>query len=192
MAREAKPKYIIMCVGFTHSGKTTFAKNLVKELPDLVLIDNDEIASFINEKFSPAVFSEYNKTKRSYQEPNLKFLLATEILKFCLKANLNIIQASGNLGSDARIFIKKYAKKFNYQLITIYFNLPRETILDRINNTKKETKSFRSAKSWSEILPKQLSYAKLPPSRKNTIFYEINKKEDYASVLSMVLKLLKN
>jgi len=59
-------KYVIMCVGYTHSGKTTFAKKLIKNITNIVLIDNDEIASFINETYKTAVFSEYNKEKRTF------------------------------------------------------------------------------------------------------------------------------
>jgi len=183
-------KYVIMCVGFTHSGKTTFAKKLIQSVYDIVLIDNDEIACFINEKYPLAVFSDYNKVKRTYKEPNFKFLIFQEIFKFCLRARLNVIHSSGNLGEDSRQFIKKNVKKHNYKLITIFFNLPREVILERIKNTKKDTKAFKSSKSWSEILPRQDRYAKLPPSKKDTIYFEIKNDRDYQEVFKEVKKLL--
>ena len=184
-------KYIIMCVGYTHSGKTTFAKKLTKVVKDVVTIDNDEIATFINEKYPLAAFSKYNKIKRTYKEPNLKFLLYQEILKFCLRADLNVIHASCNLGKDSRFFNKQQAKKYNYQLITIYFNLPRELILKRIKNTRKDTKAFRSSNKWLEILPKQDNYAELPPSQKNTRYFEIKNMQDYKDTLTKLTKLLK-
>lgn len=179
-----------MCVGYTHSGKTTFAKKLEKRAKNIVLIDNDEIATFINKKYPLAVFSPYNKIKRTYKEPNFKFLIFQETLKFCLRAGLNIIHASGNLGNDSRTFIKNNVKKYNYKLITVYFNLPKELILERIKNTKKDTKAFRSSKKWSEILPRQESYASLPPSDKKTIYFEIKNPKDYQIVLSELEKLL--
>ena len=179
-----------MCVGYTHSGKTTFARNLEKELTNIVLIDNDDIATFINAKYPVAVFSPYNSVKRTYKEPNFKFLIFQESFKFCLRAGLHVIHASGNLGKDSRIFIRKNVKKYNYKLITIYFNLPKELLLERIKNTKKDTSAFRSSKKWSEILPKQELYAKLPPSRKNTVYFEINKKDDYDKVCKEIIKLI--
>lgn len=179
-----------MCVGYTHSGKTTFAKDLVKDESNIVLIDNDEIATFINAKYPLAVHSSYNRVKRTYKEPNFKFLLFQEIFKFCLRADLNVIHSSGNLGEDSRKFIKINAKKYNYKLVTIYFNLPRELLLERIKNTKKDTKAFRSSKSWSEILPKQDLYANLPPSNKNTIYFEIKNEKDYQIVSKEVKELL--
>ena len=179
-----------MCVGYTHSGKTTFAKELVKDISDIVLIDNDEIACFINEKYPLAVHSSYNSVKRTYKEPNFKFLIFQEVFKFCLRAGLNVIHSSGNLGEDSRRFIKKNAKKYKYKLITVYFNLPKELILKRIQNTKKDTKAFRSSRSWSEILPRQERYAKLPPSKKDTLYFEIQNDEDYKKVLIELNKLL--
>ena len=179
-----------MCVGYTHSGKTTFARKLVKELTDIVLLDNDDIASFINSQYPTAVFSDYNKIKRNFKEPNLKFLLSKDILKFCLRAGLNIIHASGNLGKDARLVILNNAKKHNYKIITIYFNLPKELILSRIKITKKSKNCFKLSKSWAQVLKKQELYAELPPTKKNAIYYEIQNLEDYQRVFKELKKLL--
>lgn len=35
-----------MCVGHTHTGKTTFARKLASQISDLVVIDNDDISLF--------------------------------------------------------------------------------------------------------------------------------------------------
>jgi len=183
-------KYIIMCVGHTHNGKTTFARKFVDQVKNIILVDNDDVASFINKTYPLAVFSEYNKVKRTYKDPNLKFLLAQDIFKFCLKAGLNVIHCSGNLGKNARLVITKNAKKYNYELITIYFNLPREVILERLNNSKKDTIVFKSAKKWSEVLAKQDLYAELPPSQKNTIYFEIKNSKDYQEVFNKVKEIV--
>jgi len=188
--KERQDKFVVMCVGYTHSGKTTFAKKLVKDVGEIVLLDNDEIATFINEKYPLAVFSDYNKVKRTYKEPNLKFLLFQEVFKFCLRAGVNVIHSSGNLGKDSRQFIKINTKKYNYKLVTVYFNLPKELISERIKNTKKDTKAFKSSKSWSEILPRQELYAELPPSKMDTIYFEIQNEADYKSVLNELKNLL--
>ncbi len=66
-------KYVVMCVGRTHTGKTTFARKLARYLLNATIIDNDEIALFISKAYPAAVFSPYNKIRRTLQEPNLKF-----------------------------------------------------------------------------------------------------------------------
>lgn len=183
-------RYVIMLVGYTHSGKTTFAKKITKGVDNLVVIDNDEIADFINQKYPAAVFSKYNKTKRNFKKPNLKFLISQDIFKFSLCAKINILFASGNLGKDVRLIIKNNAKKHNYKLVTVYFNLPRNVILSRIKGTKKSTTCFRKSKTWYEVLKNQESYAELPPSRGKTNYFEIKNSEDYEKTLLELKKLL--
>ena len=179
-----------MCVGHTHTGKTTFAKKLAKAVSNLVIIDNDDISAFLNKEYSIAVMSPYNKVKRTYRQPNLKFLVSQDIFKFCLRAGLNVIHSSGNLGKDARLLIKNNAKKYGYSLITIYFNLSKDLIHKRLNNTKKDTKSLWRSKNWQEVLEKQENYAELPPSKRNTIYFEIKNDKDYKKVFMEVKKII--
>src|SRR3989338_2561269 len=181
-------KYIVMCVGHTHTGKTTFAKKLKKEISNLVIIDNDDIGAFLNDKYSVAVLSPYNKVKRTFREPNFKFLISQDIFKFCLRAGLNVIHSSGNLGKDARLLVKNNAKKYGYNFITIYFNLSKELIKERITNTTKDTKSLWRSNNWLEVMEKQENYAELPPSKRGTIYFEIQNDNDYEKVFSEVRK----
>lgn len=185
-----RKKYIIMCVGHTHTGKTTFARKLAKEIADLVIIDNDDISAFLNEKYLAAVLSPYNKVKRNFKEPNLKFLLSQDIFKFCLRAELNVIHSSGNLGKDARSVIKNSAKKYGYKLITIYFNLSKDVIHKRIASAKKSTKSLWRSKNWYQVMENQENYAELPPSKINTIYFEIKNDKDYKKVFTEVKKMV--
>lgn len=189
MATQPK-KYVIMCVGYTHSGKTTFAKKLAKAFPQLVSIDNDEIAHFVKEKYQAAVLSEYNKSKRSLKDPNLKFLLWKDVYNFCLNTGLSIVLSNGNLGKDIRDLIFLRAKAKGYTVITVYFNLEHEVILRRLKESKKSIKMFVRSKNWQEVLDNQKGYAELPPSKKNTIYFEINKDDDYRLVAKEIEKLL--
>ena len=50
-------RFVIITVGKTHSGKTTFARELEKEFPHSFVMDQDNQAEFINahyEKLQPA------------------------------------------------------------------------------------------------------------------------------------------
>lgn len=184
-------KYVIMCVGHTHTGKTTFAKKLSKKFPNFQIIDNDEIAVFLNKHYHTVVFSDYNKKKRSYKEPNLKFLISQEIFEFCLRAGLNVIHSSCNLGKDARSALVRNSKKYNYKTITIYFNLPKSVILKRIKDTKKDTNCLRTSKNWHEVLVMQEGYAELPPAKNSDVYFEINNDRDYKRVFIELSDLLK-
>ncbi len=181
-----------MCVGFSHSGKTTFAKELTKEISDLVNTDNDVIASFLYQNYPLLVFCDYNKQKRTFKNPGLKFLLFKELFKFCLKTGLNVIHSSGNINKGSRNFIKDQAKKNGYKLITVYFNLPKEVILNRIKHSKKDKNIFIHSKSWTEALGRQERIAELPPSKKNTIYFEIKDDSDYKRAFTEIKKILKS
>ncbi|MFA6325144.1 MAG: AAA family ATPase [Candidatus Paceibacterota bacterium] len=183
-------KYVVMCVGFTHSGKTTFTKKLYKKIKNTVLLDNDEIANFINLQYKDLVFSSFNHTKKNYKDPGLKFLLSKQIFEFSLRAGLNLIQASCNLGKDAQSFIKKTTKKYNYKLITVYFNLPEKVLIKRIKNTKKDTRCFRLSLKWNQVLEKQKLYMNLPPDKNTDVYFEIKNNQDSRKVLSKLIELL--
>ena len=187
---DMKKRYLIMCVGFTHSGKTTFAQKLKKKNKNLVIIDNDNIANFINEEYKEIVFSSFNFEKKNYRDPGLKFHLSKEILIFALKAKLNIIHASGNLGRDAQKFIEKSAKKYSYKLITVYFNFPENFILSRIRVTTKSKKCFRLSWDWHDVLKKQKIYAQLPPCSTD-MYFEIKNIKDYNKTLKKLALILK-
>ena len=188
---KAKPKkYVVMCVGYTHTGKTTFAKKLVKDYPNTILVDNDEIALFLKEKYPLAVLSPYNKIKRSFKKPNFKFLIFKDIYDFSLHTGLNIVLSNGNLAKDIRSLISRKAKNHGYTLVTVYFDLPSNVILERLQNTKKSTKMFAYSTNWSQIIDNQKRYAELPPSKKNTVYFEIKNDSDSRITMKELGKLL--
>src|SRR3989344_5046020 len=135
-------KYVIMCVGHTHTGKTTFAKKLLRKHHKFTLLDSDEVAVFLREKYPLIVDSPYNKARYAFKDANLKITVFKDIYTFSLRTGLNLILSNGNLAKNMRSFVINNAKKHGYKIITIYFNLPREIILQRLKKTKKSNKVF--------------------------------------------------
>src|SRR3989344_2809743 len=111
-------KYVIMCVGRTHTGKTTFAKEVVKKFPNTIQIDSDEIAVFAKEKYPLVVESVYNKTRVDFN--NLKMVLFKDVYSFGLNIGLNIILSNSNLSKKVRSFVSNRARRHGYEIITIY------------------------------------------------------------------------
>ena len=57
-------RFVIMTVGKTHSGKTTFARNLEKEITNSVVIDQDNHAEFLQSTYPLLVPTKgHNKIK---------------------------------------------------------------------------------------------------------------------------------
>lgn len=181
-------KYVIMCVGRTHTGKTTFAKEVVKKFPAVLQIDSDEIAVFAKEKYPSVVESDYNKTRPDFK--NLKMVLFKDVYTFGLNIGLNIILSNSNLSRKVRSFVSGQARKHGYQIVTVYFNLPEEVILKRLHNTRKSDKVFIQSKTWAQVLERQRKISELPPSKRNTIYFEITNNNDEAMIMEEIGKLL--
>lgn len=187
---QGSKRYVIMCVGHTHSGKTTFAKKLVEMSNNIAIIDNDAIADFIAREYPAFVKSDYNKSKKTLQDPNLKFLLWKHILHFGLATGHNLILSNGNLGKDIRDFVRDAAVSNSYKLITVYFNLSRDTLLERIEETKKDTTMFVTEKNWSQVFENQEAYAVLPPEKGVAHYFEIKDPDETDTVLSSIIQLI--
>ncbi len=186
-----KQKYIVMCVGYTHSGKTTFAKELESELhATKVIIEGDVIAAFAKKNYIDVFTSDYSKSKKKISDPNLKFLLYKSIFGFSMNAGIQtIILSNGNLDNDIRNYITKSAQESDYKMITVYFNLPESTIAERIRSTTKGTDAFAYTKNWEDIKKQQDRYAELPPS-KTDIYYEITDEASLKQAKQSLISLL--
>ena len=180
-----------MCVGHTHTGKTTFAKQLIKKHKHITLLDSDEVAVFLREKYPHIVSSEYNKSRHAFRYSNLKFTVFKDIYTFSLKTGLSMILSNGNLAKNMRSFIVSHAKKHEYSVILVYFNVPREVIVDRLSKTKKSENVFIQSKSWNEVFARQEKYAEFPPSKRGTIYFEIKNSSDLETVTKEINRLIK-
>ena len=183
-------KYVILCVGYTHTGKTTFAKKIIKKHQPMTLLDSDEVAIFLRKKYPLIVNSQYNTSRYAFNDSNLKLTVFKQIYRFCLNTGLNVILSNGNLAKNMRSFVIRNAKKRGYTVIIVYFNLPMETITQRLKKTKKSTAVFIQSKTWTESFTRQKEYAELPPSKKDAIYFEIKNNRDYQIVFKKVISLL--
>lgn len=178
-----------MCVGYTHSGKTTFARQLVEKYPKTVLIDTDEIALFLKEKYPLLMDSTHNKGRSDFTKSGIKGTVFKNIYQFCLETGLSIILSNGNLSTVLRTFIIEHAKEKGYEVTVVYFNLPKETIIKRIENSSKSTQVFTLSKSWSEVFDRQQKESELPPSREGVTFFEIKNDNDFEVVYKEIENL---
>lgn len=91
-------RLVIITVGKTHSGKTTFAKALEQQLDNSLVIDQDNHAEFINT---------YYKILLPKQGPNtVKYAITQTIVDYAVnQTNFHHILCNSNRGS-ARTFSK--------------------------------------------------------------------------------------
>ncbi|RJE86281.1 ATP-binding protein [Paenibacillus sp. 1011MAR3C5] len=141
-------RLVIITVGKTHSGKTTFAKALEQQLQDALVIDQDNHAEFINT---------YYQSLLPKQGPNrIKFAMTQTIVEYAIhQTGLHLILCNSNRNRKDRL--KLLSKFHNEEFISIlvHFDLADDIIQARVANSTRSTAIFRSASSFEEVLLRQ-------------------------------------
>ncbi|EJQ50796.1 CRISPR-associated endoribonuclease Cas2 [Bacillus mycoides] len=143
-------RLVIITVGKTHSGKTTFARELEKELPHSFVMDQDNQAEFINmhyEKLQPA------------EGPNtFKHGLSKFIVDYAKEyTNLHFIICNSNRSRNGRMYLlNELFKKEEYVRILVHFDIPDDALYERVARSKRSTNIFRGGySSFKEVLNRQ-------------------------------------
>ncbi|MFC9414788.1 ATP-binding protein [Bacillus mobilis] len=143
-------RFVIITVGKTHSGKTTFAKALEKELPHSFVMDQDHQAEFINmhyEKLQPA------------EGPNtFKHGLSKFIVDYAKEhTSLHLIICNSNRSRNDRMYLlNELFPKEEYVRILVHFDIPDDVLYERVARSTRSTNIFRgSYSSFKEVLDRQ-------------------------------------
>jgi predicted kinase len=185
--------YLIMTVGKTHSGKTTFGKKLAQKIKNSILIDTDEIAGFLKDNYVNLYNTDFLKNSNQLSPGYfLKKEIANTIFKSTFKTDLLIISTSANSTKKLRKGLLNLARKNGRKVIMIYFNLPEKILLDRINKSNKSKKCLYHSKNFKDLLLNKQSIRFEGANEKEAdYFFEINKVINADKVFDEVLKLLK-
>ena len=185
--------FVIMTVGKTHSGKTTFGHKIAKKLKQYCLLDSDILAEFLKEYVPDLYKSDFvknsNKISSGY---NLKKKILTEIYKHALKTNIPIIITNANSTKEIRKNIYLLSKKEKHKLILVYFDLPEKVLINRIKKSKKSTNCLTESKNFLNLLlNKQAERFEKPNIKEADIFFKITDNNSYQEALKEILKLIK-
>jgi predicted kinase len=142
-------RLVIMTVGKTHSGKTTFARALEQKLNNSFVMDQDNHAEFINtfyEKLQPK------------QGPNtLKHALSRLIVDYAIEhTDFHIIISNSNRSRKGRsnLLEELYTKK-KFVRIIVNFDIPDDVLKARVIQSQRSTNIFRNASTYEELLKRQ-------------------------------------
>ncbi len=95
------PLYLIMTVGKTHSGKTTFAKNLHQSLPDFSLIETDDIVPFLREHV-PEILAREKQRGHVLEATTLRSSIGRLMIETALSYGISIIIPNGHITKKVR------------------------------------------------------------------------------------------
>ncbi|EOO28532.1 hypothetical protein ICM_02457 [Bacillus cereus BAG1X2-3] len=143
-------RLVIITVGKTHSGKTTFAKELEKELPNSFIMDQDNQAEFIN--------THYEKLQPTEGSNTLKHGLSKFIVDYAKEhTNLHLIICNSNRSKNGRFYLlNELFPQNEYVRILVHFGIPDDVLYERAALSKRSTNIFRgNYSSFKEVLHRQ-------------------------------------
>ena len=143
-------KLAIITVGKTHSGKTTFAHALEKQLSNSFVMDQDNHAEFINT---------YYKNLLPTQGPNiLKHAISKLIVDYAKEhTNFHFIICNANRSRKGRVYLlEELFKAEDFVRILVYFDIPDDVLKARVIQSQRSTNIFRGAyTNFEEVLARQ-------------------------------------
>ena len=141
-------RLVIMTVGKTHSGKTTFARNLEKEMSNSVVIDQDNHAEFLQSTYPLLVPTKgHNK---------IKYALTQTILDYAVnETSCHIILCNSNRNRKARIKLLEYFQNKGFTTIIVNFDMPDDVLFERVENSNRNTEVLRTVLSFKDVLERQ-------------------------------------
>jgi predicted kinase len=139
---------LILTVGKTHSGKSTFGRRLEQRLAGAIVIDQDRHASFINA---------YYRALLPKQGPNtLKLAITRAIVDHAVeRTDLHVILCNSNLNVSGRRKILERFRKAGFIRIVVDFDIPDRVLEERIASSQRPTDVFRTATGFAEVLARQ-------------------------------------
>ena len=166
-------RLVIITVGKTHSGKTTFARALEKELSNSFVMDQDNHAEFINT---------YYKNLQPKKGPNtLKHSISKLLVEYAKEnTDFHFIICNSNRSRKDRIYLlEKLFPKQQFIRILVHFDIPNLILQRRVEKSQRSTKIFRSASNFQEVLTRQQK-----DSLKEDIADPIEDEADYLFVIN--------
>ncbi|QUW21943.1 AAA family ATPase [Sporosarcina sp. Marseille-Q4063] len=180
-------RLIIITVGKTHSGKTTFARELEQRLHNSLVIDQDNHAEFIN--------ANYN-TLLPKQGPNtLKYAISKTILDYAVdQSDFHLILSNANRGLKGRLSLLEYLKNKGFISIIVNFDIPDYVLRERVSESQRSTAVFRTASTFEEVLIRQQAETDKdgvtePTEDEAEYFFEINSSDEVQSVIREIVKI---
>ncbi|WP_195575557.1 ATP-binding protein [Paenibacillus sp. 1001270B_150601_E10] len=143
-------RFIIMTVGKTHSGKTTFSKALEQQLKNAIVIDQDNHAEFVNS---------YYRSLRPLQGPNtIKYAITKTIVDYTIQnTNYHIILSNSNLDRRGRAELLHDFHENNFESVLVHFDIPDYILEERVRKSQRSQSIFRTASSFKEVLDRQIA-----------------------------------
>lgn len=177
----------IITVGKTHSGKTTFAEALEKELANSVVIDQDNHAEFLHTYYQSLLPKQGSNT--------IKYAITQTIVNHAVhETNCHLILCNSNRNRRGRLRLIEYYQKQGFTCILVNFELPDHILKERIAESLRSTKILRVASTFDEVLTRQQEETNTgdiiePTEQEADHLFVINNSDRLPSVIREIVEL---
>lgn len=179
-------RYVILTVGKTHSGKTTFAKALEKEMTNSVVIDQDNHAEFLQSNYQALIPKQGQNT--------IKYALTQTIVDYAVnETSCHLIICNSNRNRKARIKLLQDFQNKGFTTIIVNFEIPDDVLYERVENSQRNTSVLRTVSSFSDVLNRQQNETEKnevidPIEGEADYLFVIRKSEDVQTVIQEIVK----
>lgn len=176
-------RFVIMTVGKTHSGKTTFAKELEKKLVHSVMVDQDAHAEFLQTHYARLLPKE---------GPNLiKYALTRTIVDYAVnETDCYIILSNSNLSIKNRTQLLAEFHNKGFTSILVHFDIADSILQERTAASRRSTEILRTAVSFQEVLDKQQTNGVAPSESEADILISIKQPDETPAAINQIVGLV--
>jgi len=181
-------RLVIMTVGMTHSGKSTFAQMLESRLRNALVIDQDNHAEFLQ--------TYYEKLLPKDGANHIKHALTKTIVDYAVNhSNCHLILSNANRNRESRMELLRYYKTNGFMTILVHFNLPIDLLKVRIAKSERDILRLRTASTYEEILVRQHEQtggiALDPAEGEADYLFTVKQEEDVPIIRDLIVNLTK-
>lgn len=179
-------RLLIMTIGNTHGGKTTFAQALEKRMTNSIVVDQDNHAEIL-QTYYPALVPK--------QGPNtIKHALTQTIIDYAVnETDCHIIMCNSNRNYHDRLNLLVFYREKGFDTILVNFDIPVHILEERIRKSQKSINVIRTASSFQEVLAQQNKTKQdnlnVPTISEADHFIVIKEADDTETVVSKIIEI---
>ncbi len=139
---HASMSLLFLTYGPTHSGKTTFGRELSDRLGEsakFIHVDNDVVDEFVKENYNNLRTDPEVLAKRSPSDPDLRLLMPQLIAGYALKEGYSVIATAAHPKRVIRQSYYEIAKRNGARVVLLIFRISNEEVARRIESNARNT-----------------------------------------------------
>lgn len=183
-------QYAILTIGKTHTGKTTFAKEVAPKLANCAVLETDPIALFLRQHF-PGLHMLDLDHSGGFSSPSLKFILFRTILSFALENRFNVILSNSNIYENGRRQVLDIIKRYKVRTVGVYLNYPEEVLIERAERSQRDIEVLRVSKDFKDLIINQRTRFQPPDGSDFDHFFEVTDPAELPAVERKIIELCK-